>query len=720
MSNLISELNRAKYAGLDFDTHGDDLRSRLQVQFAADFNDFAISGQGIMLLDLVAYGLDALSFYLDRRVTEVYLATARTRKGVARIARQLGYPMGGAVSSSTELDVAVVNTQAFSIPIPQGFRFKGPNNLIFEAARTVTFPPSSTATLRVPVYEGETFSETFVSDGTANQVFELRRVPDDKSVVQGTVRVLVDGSAFSFVPLLEYGAVDQFEVGFNDEPATIRFGDGLAGNVPATGATIQVTYVTSRGRAGQCAKNTIKAVDSPLVVAFTTIQLSITNPIAAVGGDDLESLSSAKTFAPKVNKTRKVAVTGEDYTSLAGSFADPLFGRVAVAKAISARSADDDLELQNQLTNISDLIETVKPALDSATSTIVTELGTAAVKTAGINMTLGDVASAMGDIETAMTAIVTASRAIKNKAGEVGVDTIDIQTFVVSGKAAVDAITTSGASTLTTSDKNVIKGFFDLINTEAVAVGTAISGTVTPQADGIITQAQSAQTTVDGVGTDLVTTDTLLNELAVDVDFVESAMTTASAATAQISLVSTDDLETSMNSYAAAILDHVDKMLAADCRTNLVSVPILTRDAAGFYTAPSAGLVAALQIFLDARKEVTQTVSVTSGSAFLVPAVISARVGVRQGFSAAVIGTAVSTAIDGVLRNREFGDDLYESDLEAAVRGVAGVAFSNVSINGYSIGGSTYLDKLDASGNLVVEDREVITKGSVTVTTEAA
>ena len=93
----MEALVRAKYAGLDFDTHVDDLLARLQVKFAADFNDFAVSSLAIVILDAISYGLDTLSFYLDRRATDAFLATARTRRSVSRLCRQLGYKMGAAI-----------------------------------------------------------------------------------------------------------------------------------------------------------------------------------------------------------------------------------------------------------------------------------------------------------------------------------------------------------------------------------------------------------------------------------------------------------------------------------------------------------------------------------------------------------------------------------------------------------------------------------------------
>jgi uncharacterized phage protein gp47/JayE len=150
-----------------------------------------------------------------------------------------------------------------------------------------------------------------------------------------------------------------------------------------------------------------------------------------------------------------------------------------------------------------------------------------------------------------------------------------------------------------------------------------------------------------------------------------------------------------------------------------VTVPILTRDKAGFFAAPSNGLIRALQGYLDARKEVTQTVQVTSGARALVPAVIKARIGVNSSFSQAITQTAVETAIDNVLRGRKFGAGLYLSELSTAVNGLTGVSFANIQVIGPQNRLDTGVgDVTNPNGNLIVLADEVVTKGQVTVTTE--
>lgn len=711
----LGSLNRARYAGLDFDTHNDDLLARLQVKYASDFNDFSISSLGIMLLDLTSYGLDTLSFYLDRRATDTYLATARTRKSVARTSRQLGYKMGGAVASSTDLEVSVADTFAFDVTVPALFQFDGPDGLLFEAAEDVIFTPAEQGPSNskfIPVYEGETVSENFVSDGTPSQVFELRRIPTDKYVVQGTVEVTVDGAAWDVVDLLEYGETDQFEAGFNDEPSTIRFGDGIAGNIPTSGASIAVTYVASRGKAGRVSSGTIQSETTSLVVSFTEIPLTINNPEGASGGDDRETLSSAKAFAPKVWKSAGKAVTSEDYSGLAGSYADPLFGRVAVARAISSRSATGDLTVQNHLTDIIDGITTLNAALTASVDAVTAALDIIDPALTALTADLTSIASKTTDIETETTSIQTQAQTVKNKVGEITVDAADIQSYVTSGKSATDS------STATTGEKATINGWFDLINTEAGYVdGNATN--IQTAANSITDDAGDILASVEDIGTDLVTADTLLNEASLEVTSI-----TTQSAVIRIEATSIDTANATLLSTAetaqAGIEAHLDRVLASDCKANLVTVPILTRDAGGFYTAPSSGLIDSLQNYLDARKEVTQSVAVTSGENFLIPAQVRARVGILSNYSEAALKTAAESAIEGVLRDRRFGDNLYESDIDTAILAIEGVDFVNARIQGHlATDGTTLLvSRLDSDNNLIIEDSEVITRGAITVTVE--
>jgi hypothetical protein len=729
----VVDLNRAKYSGADFNTHEDDLRARLQVKFAADYNDFALSAQGIMLLDLAAYGLSTLSFYLDRRATDTYLSTARTAKSAARTTRQIGYKMGGAISSGVDIQVSVTTPKTVDIPIAEGFQFLGPNDLIFEVAQAVTFTPAEQTagtTKLIPCYEGETITETFVSDGTAFQVFELRKVPEDKFVAQGSVVVTVDGAEFTESELLEVGETDQFEVGYNDDPATVRFGDGLSGNIPTGGASVDVTYVACRGLSGQVASGTITEPVSNLVVAFETIGLSITNPNPSSGGDDRESIASAQAYGPVVFKSRKAAVTEGDYNALAGSYADPLFGRVSVARAISSRSAEADLTLKNLLADIDAAIAAFHPEVDTQVTAATTALDDVDANLATISTELGTATTAIAASETARTNLEAASSIILAEKNKIDTDLASVGTAVATIAANITSIRTDTLTADTTVEGYGPSGTGDLTQPQVDAVTVSLDSILTSllsiqsARDQIDTDQSTMLTANTSIGTEVANVDAEADTIEAENATATTAITAASAAQATAATASSTTrtavlaisaanatVESDINTATDAVFDHVDRFLADDCKANLVTVPILTKDAGGFYSAPSLGLIDSLQVYLEERKDVTHTVSVTSGVNFLVAAVITVRLGVLRGYSTEVVRTAAEAVIDGILRDRAFGDALYELDVERVVEAVDGVRFANVRITGPA-------GKLDSDGNLIVLDSEVITKGTVTVTPE--
>jgi hypothetical protein len=333
---------------------------------------------------------------------------------------------------------------------------------------------------------------------------------------------------------------------------------------------------------------------------------------------------------------------------------------------------------------VTQLTTTDLPAISASVVDANTELATVASTAA-----LVEVAARLVDDSAAGTAIASAS----------------VTTNVAAGSAQVDAYGPSGSAELDVTQVESIKQFFDVIAARATQLATYGSSAAAAAA--------ALYTEVTAIETSVAAAQVATAAVAASVATATTAVGGISTAVLAISAANTS-VETEIAEATDALYDHVAAFLSEDCKANLVVVPILTLDAAGFYSAPSVGLIDSLQNYLDERKEVTHTVSVTSGANFLVPAVISIRVGVKRGTtSEQAVKTSVIAAVDSLLRNRAFGSPLYESDVEQVVRQVSGVVFSNVTISGP-------VGKLDGSGNLIPLESEVITKGTVAVTTEIA
>jgi len=737
-------LNRARYSSKDFFTVVDDLVARIQVLFVTEFNDFVTSGTGQMLIDIVAWAAETLSFYIDRQATESYIVTARTRKGVVRLARQLGYKVSGAVAASVDLDVNLGAIQALDTTVPVGFQWKGPNDLVFETIEEVIFPATEgpiSPPRKVGVRQGTTRIETFTSTGARSQVFRLSPGRSN-TIAAGSVSCRVNGADWSESEIITFDATDQYETGIGDDPPTIRFGNGVAGNVPPVGAEIRVEYFATAGSAGLVMAGTISEPTSPLVIGATVVPLLATNQDPSSGGADQESLDQIKANAPRLFRAHTVAITRDDYESLAGAYIDPLAGAVAVAQAFVARSADDDLQLQILLDNIRGIASGLIGNVTAETAAIALDISNPNDLPLDLNDLRTEAETAATDATTSVTSAGTSidsaktgGQGIKNKAGQIGVDAVDIQGIAANGKTEADAslsaiqgFVISGkaavvASSATAGEKDAIEGFFDQIDVEAADENMAVNGSFDQinsealnisgdasivQADigTVISQLDIARDGIDEASAQLTTISLnmaamtpLLNDIAARVLVIDGLMATS--------------FGTAIETELQAIFDHVDGFLAADCQANLITVPILTRDADGFLTAPPIALLRSLQTYLDARKEVTQDPEVVSGERFLVEAVISGTIGVLPGYVQPTVLSNVRKAVDDLLRIRAFGASLRISDLDRAVAGIAGVKYSIFRIEGPP-------DHLDGDGNLIIASKEVITKESVTVVSQAA
>ena len=711
VARLSDSVTRVKYSGLDYATIEDELLTRLQVKFAASYNDFAIASLGIMIIDLFSYGLDTLSFYLDRRATDMYMATARTRKSVSRLARQLGYKMAPATASSIDVTISPKVTQSFSIPLAVGFQLKGQDSSTWEAGQSYTWPPSNNTPQVITFSQVQTQQATFTSDGTSNQVFKIAGVPSNEFVVgpgsDGVSQVTVRINNENWVEndLLTFGATNQFEIGYHDAPATLRFGDSVAGNTPPAGTQISVTYKTSRGVAGRVTAGQTMSIPRPLVTNFTTIDLNVTTPNGSNGGSDPETIEKAKATAPNFFRARGVNITKSDYNTRAGAFVDSVFGAIAVASAVTVRGASTDAYLQTLVNSINSNSASFVTSVNNNSAIIISDIATAvatvnSTKTAndaslaGLNAVLSDVSTQVTNCRDAQVASAMIGTFINQ---------IGTSAFSLSSAVAAIAAGTDGLSSPTRLALNNLIASIQSSSTNATGQSITISSDV-----GLIS------TAIDNAKIDATTAVASQAIMGTNITAVLAQLATVSSAVVlmQSSVLSINDTTALLGQQ---VIDHVDSFLSSDCQANLVEVPILTFDADGFYVPPTIALVKSLQSYLDQNKEITQVIKVFAATDQLIPVNMTVTVGVLAGFSQPSIASQINTIILTVLRKRPFGRSLRLAELYWAIdvknSGIAGMDFVDIAI-------TSPISKLDGSGNVIIASNEVVTRGTITVNTQ--
>jgi hypothetical protein len=104
----------------------------------------------------------------------------------------------------------------------------------------------------------------------------------------------------------------------NDGTPFLRFGDGVNGRAAAPGMDFQASYRVGNGVAGNVAAETIALIDQTFPGAGFIQSLS--NPLAASGGQDAETLEHVRQNAPVAFRTQERAVIPQDYVDRALQF----------------------------------------------------------------------------------------------------------------------------------------------------------------------------------------------------------------------------------------------------------------------------------------------------------------------------------------------------------------------------------------------------------------
>lgn len=685
-------LNSVQYAAKDYPTFFDSILARLRENYGDDYDDFASTSVGVMLVNLMAYSMSQLSWYLDRRSSESYLATARTLDSVTRLASQIGYKPKRASAASADLNITFEPLVADAI-MSKGFKFEGPSGLGY-ALMTDVVLAAGTSSVTVTVSEGAQRTQTFTSTGAASQLFLLPGVLEGEYVADQSVRVFVNGLEWEEKDFIVYERSNHFSVSYTTDPPRVIFGDGSAGNIPDKGADIRIDYRVIKAEAGNVRSGTItKAIDQLIVAGdFVSID-TVTNPNPASGGSGPQSISEIKKVAPLAFQAGGSAVTQQDYYALVNSFSDPVYGSVSKGYAAVTRSTSLDVTTAAGL-------DALTASLNSAASD-ARILRTAAESYQRVMSNLhNDIGVNTGDINAKVTTVINSQGNIKSLARQVSDHALSASGYCQTIQDLTSELTglVNAAAPL---DLVQINSLINSINELAISAKVSVGNASALARDSIQSDAESnAETLVEVIvlNQGVISRDTTVRNT--EIQWLADTQATADQAIVirNGGVVTIDDLRL-----------HLDGLFDDSCKANVVTVPILVEGREGFYEAPSRGLIRALQVYLDEVKEVTHLVRVVSGATALVPANIQMFIAYDASYVKAEVRAEITAGIDALLRRRDFSKALFVSDLYSVVELIDGISHVNITITGPAT-------HLDADGNLVVNELEVVTKGSVTIT----
>jgi hypothetical protein len=164
--------------------------------------------------------------------------------------------------------------------------------------------------LRSPLLEGEVIEvreRQAPSEAEAEELGEEAVRPVGENTDEVWVRWKRVDSFFESGPRSRHYTIDY-------QSGVLTFGDGRKGMMPPEGSNNVVArrYQIGGGSSGNVNPDTLTSLNRALAYID-----SVTNPIAATGGADRESVDEAKERAPYTIKSRDRAVTAEDFETLA-------------------------------------------------------------------------------------------------------------------------------------------------------------------------------------------------------------------------------------------------------------------------------------------------------------------------------------------------------------------------------------------------------------------
>lgn len=279
----------------------------------------------IIILSLFAAIAEVLHYYVDNMARETFLSTARRYDSVVKHGALVDYHARAAIAATVDVILSrsiTGNSIGAKLTIPQGTLFTDQSGNSWLSARDVTWY-SNVTTCRVPIIQHEKYTTSALNNmviPTGDRVqLNLGTLPNGKYYEHGSMSLQIGGESWVLVETFAKSKpTDKHFMVSVDESLNpyIMFGDGTFGKKPAAGAKItNVVFYLTNGSQGNVKSNTITSV--PSVISSSITDSTVSNAYDAGGGSNYENFTMLKEHIPLSVKTLGVAITKEDFESLA-------------------------------------------------------------------------------------------------------------------------------------------------------------------------------------------------------------------------------------------------------------------------------------------------------------------------------------------------------------------------------------------------------------------
>tara|TARA_B100001113_G_scaffold345_1_gene313 strand:+ start:1914 stop:3818 length:1905 start_codon:yes stop_codon:yes gene_type:complete len=351
----------------------------------SEFTDMDFEGSNLsMLINILAYNSYSTAYNTNMAVNETFIDSATLRENVVSLARNIGYVPRSRRAARATCDILIsgITTTATQAVIQPGVVANGNIsnvNYIFSLPEATTIlAENGQANGNIEVFQGQYLTADWVvNDSLPNQRYILPNNGIDTSTITVKIRNSVSDNTST-----EYTLVDNI-VGITslsniyliqettDEKYELLFGDGVFGKKLKSGNVISASYIKTEGKEGNgvAAFNFVGSINNEDGAQEDNFDVDLIPHESSGNGDEIESVTSVKYYAPRLYASQHRAVTANDYEAILPSIypniesvsayggedlTPPQFGRVFIAAKPKNGSFLSELtkkELLNSLKN---------------------------------------------------------------------------------------------------------------------------------------------------------------------------------------------------------------------------------------------------------------------------------------------------------------------------------------------------------------------------------
>lgn len=298
------------YAAREFQTMLEEMRKNMRTALP-DINDFFESNAGRYILDQQAGVADMLGYTIDRGMLECFISTVETRPNLVDLLRLIGFQPQNPTPERVLAKLSRGSDTAETLVVPRYTTVLADNGIPWVTELAVTFDVGQSEVF-VGLLQGRWMPLTYISNGAPFQMVPLSSL----SIAEGMVRVFVQNVEWtpaSDNTFVGHGAEDTvFRLNnMADRRVRIEFGNGGEGFIPPNGSSISIESFVTLGTAGHIDSNRLATVE------FSSANLIPSNAQPSSGGNEYESVASAKRRYPSRFRAMRRAVTRDDWEALA-------------------------------------------------------------------------------------------------------------------------------------------------------------------------------------------------------------------------------------------------------------------------------------------------------------------------------------------------------------------------------------------------------------------